>query len=100
MATKNLPGITVSPGTIRSSLIVISLMLPKAFSTFDHQMATIFPRRLRGYIMQAGLKGKKKVSQRRQEMSESDTENISWSFRNGLSGVHRFCILSTVNDGA
>lgn len=40
--------------------------------------------------MQAGLKEKKRVSQRRQEMSESDTENISWSFRNGLSGVHRF----------
>lgn len=40
--------------------------------------------------MQAGLKGKKRVSQRRQEMSESDTENISCSFRNGLSGVHRF----------
>lgn len=47
-----------------------------------------------------GIKGQGKVSQGRQEMSESNTEITSWSFRNGLSGVHRFCALPTANDGA
>lgn len=46
MAIKIIPRVTISPGNIRFSLIMVSMMLSKVLSVLDHKMSAICRRRL------------------------------------------------------